>query len=219
MHEKLTYVTSTSQSYYQSVGVSTMPSWINLEGNKIAYFDDVTVPLKVYGIESKLSFLPKDDDYCHASGKKAKFWRKGMCFYNAVRRCNTKYLVWIDSDVVIHKKFNIEQFLPSDREIATCICPDGWHTETGFVIVNTENHLTKRWISEYRNYWYNGKLSTLRRPWDGAVFYDSIQKYDYRNLYKRESDKKPAGFTDTPLLEYMTHYSGKRRKELIGTAI
>ena len=52
MHEMLTYVTSTSQSYYQSVGVSTMPSWINLEGNKIELWEPVDSVLTAIGSET-----------------------------------------------------------------------------------------------------------------------------------------------------------------------
>jgi len=216
VEKDITYVSSTSQSYYSTVGKFTIPSWKYLAGKKIVFFDDIVASLREYRIETRKSQLPTSDFYLNTKGKKEKFWRKGMCFYNAVQTCETKYLVWLDSDVLIHKQIDIKKFLPHLGELVTCICPDGWHTETGFVIVDTEHSECAEWISEYKSYWYNGKISRLRKPWDGAVFFDSIQNYNYRNLYARTSNQKPAGFTDTPLLEYMTHFSGKQRKKLIG---
>jgi hypothetical protein len=88
------------------------------------------------------------------------------------------------------------------------------HAETGFVFLNRKHPDFKKWLNEYKSAWYNGLIDKVPRPWDGYIFYETIKDYPHINLSKNTM-KGPQGFDDTELLEYMFHYSGKHRKDMI----
>lgn len=211
----ITVVTSFSERYYDNVAQYSMPSWKYIEGRKIALVDKGFCPQleNIEVVNSDIAFDPKDP-YFQTTGKKLKFWRKGMCFAWAAANVKTDYLLWLDSDVKLHKEFNFDQFRPDDNTLATMISADRSHAETGFVFLNRKHPQFNKWLSEYKNGWYNGLIDQVPAPWDGYIFWATIKDYPHRNLAK-DTVKGPQGFEDTDLLEYMFHYSGKGRKHLI----
>jgi hypothetical protein len=211
----VTYVTSFSEKYFNSTAQYSLPSWKHFKGDKIAMVDGTFSPaftdIKI--ISSDVAF-DKNDIYFQTTGKKLKFWRKGMCFAWAAKNIKTDYLVWIDSDVKAYKDFDFEKFKPDDSILATMISANKSHAETGFVIMNRKHPSFENWLYEYKNGWYNGLIDQVPAPWDGYIFWETIKNYPHINLAKN-TIKGPQGFEDTDLLEFMFHYSGKGRKHLI----
>ena len=211
----ITFVTSFSERYYEAIAQYSLPTWSLLEGRKIAMIDRGFSPAlgDIEVINSDIAFDPADP-YFNTTGKKLKFWRKGMCFAWAAKNVTTDYLVWLDSDVKIFSSPDFEKFKPNSDTLATMISADHRHAETGFVFLNRKHKDFEKWINEYQNGWYNGLIDKLPRPWDGHMFYETIKTYPHVNLAKH-TERDPQGFEDTDLLEYMFHYSGKHRKEMI----
>lgn len=211
----ITFVTSFSQRYYEEVAQYSLPTWKFLLGRKIVLVDGNFNP-KLENIEiinSDIAFN-KDDPYFQTTGKKFKFWRKGMCFAWAAENIDSDYIVWLDSDVKLFKEPDFEKFKPNENVLATMISADLSHAETGFVFLNKKHPDFKKWLAEYKTGWYNGLIDKIPRPWDGYMFYETIKNYPHINLAKN-TVKGPQGFEDTDLLEYMFHYSGKHRKNMI----
>lgn len=214
----ITYATSFSERYYNSTAQYSLPSWKHFNGQKIAMIDGQFSPQLdgITVVSSDLAFDPADQ-YFQTTGKKLKFWRKGMCFAWLLQTIDSDYTVWIDSDVKAHKDFDFEKFKPDSNTLATMISANRSHAETGFVIINRRHPQFEQWLSEYKNGWYNGLIDTVPAPWDGYIFWATIKDYPHVNLAK-DTMKGPQGFEDTELLEYMFHYSGKGRKHLIKDA-
>lgn len=211
----ITFVTSFSEKYYNKTAKYSVETWKHLQGRKIAIADNGFDP-DLPGIEviNTNTIIDSRDQYWKATGKKHKFWLKGMCFAWACENVVTDYIVWLDSDVKIFKPVDFEKFKPTDDIIATMISADLSHAETGFVFINRKHPEFKKWLDEYKAGWYNGLIDQVPRPWDGHIFYYTIKDYPHRNL-ANNTERHPQGFEDTDLLEYMFHYSGKDRKHLI----
>jgi hypothetical protein len=212
-----TWVTSFGPSYYESVARYNLPGWSLLEGRKVAIVDDwldFTWP----GIETQDSSpaYPSISDPHWALGgtKKGKFWKKGRCFLWALRNFDTRYVIWLDSDVRINSTPDLSRFIPREGEVASIICGNLKQAESGFVIVDRQHSLFESWTQVYEQAWYNGVVDTLHRPWDNDVLWYAVKDLPHRNLSKSVR-KSPQGFEDTDLLDYMFHYSGKRQKDLI----
>lgn len=106
----ITFVTSFSERYYNSVAQYSLPSWKFLQGKKIALIDDKFSPIleDIKIVSGDMVFEP-NDSYFQTTGKKLKFWRKGMCFAWAAKHVDTDYMIWLDSDVKIFKEPNFEK--------------------------------------------------------------------------------------------------------------
>lgn len=214
--DNITIVTSFSEKYYEKVGQYTLPTWSKLSGKKLVLSDRGFVPSGYTDIEfvdSSVAFLP-NDPYLLSSGKKLKFWRKGMCVAWAARNVTTDYMLWLDSDVKVFSDLPYERVLPGDDILSTLICADNRHAETGFVLINRKHPEFENWVKSYRNAWYDGTIETLYAPWDGFVYWETMRNRPHINLAQK-TDRGAQGFEDTMLTEFMFHYSGKGRKHLV----
>jgi hypothetical protein len=79
MTKDITWITSFSQLYFDSVAKYNLPGWALLEGNKIAMVDDMpgfTYP-GITVIDSAPAYPDKSDPHWAIGGtKKGKFWKK-----------------------------------------------------------------------------------------------------------------------------------------------
>ena len=211
------WVTSFGRGYYEAVARYNLPRWSLLEGRKVAMVDDWP-DFAWPGIETQDStpaYPGRDDPHWALGGtKKGKFWKKGRCFLWALRNFNTRYVIWLDSDVRVNSTPDLSRFAPREGEVASIICGNLKQAESGFVIVDRHHALFDSWTQIYEQAWYNGIVDTLHRPWDNDVLWYAVKDLPHRNLSKSVR-KSPQGFEDTDLLDYMFHYSGKRQKDLI----
>jgi len=212
-----TWVTSFSQTYYNTVAQYNLPTWSLLEGRKVAMVDDMQ-GWQYPGIEvmdAAPAYPGRDDPHWAMGGtKKGKFWKKGRCFLWAIRNFSTRYVIWLDSDVRVNSAPDLSRFAPAPGDVVTLICGNLKQAESGFVIVDRAHELFDTWTNVYEQAWYNGVVDTLHRPWDNDVLWYAVKDLPHRNLSKSVR-KSPQGFEDTDLLDYMFHYSGKRQKDLI----
>lgn len=213
----ITWVTSFSQSYFDSVAKYNLPGWELLDGPKVVMAENMpgfTYP-GVEVVDAAPAYPdPNDPHFAIGGGKKGKFWRKGKCFLWAIRNLKTRYVIWLDSDVKVNSKPDLSRFMPEEGQVATIICGNLKQAESGFVIIDTHHPLFESWTKVYEEAWYNGIVDTLHRPWDNDVLWYAVKELPHRNLSKSVK-KSPQGFEDTDLLDYFYHYSGKRQKDLI----
>lgn len=215
--DEITWVTSFGPLYYESVARYNLATWQHLEGHKVAMVDDM--PGFVYSgieiIDAAPAYPGREDPHWAIGGtKKGKFWKKGRCFLWALRNFQTRYVIWLDSDVKVHARPELARFEPNEHQVASIICGNLKQAESGFVIVDRLHHLFDSWTQIYEQAWYNGIVDTLHRPWDNDVLWYAVKNLPHRNLSKSVK-KSPQGFEDTDLLDYMYHYSGKRQKDLV----
>jgi hypothetical protein len=215
MINDITWITSFNQIYYDNVAKYNLPTWDHLEGNKLLMVENMpSFKHKDAKIVDASVAYPKDDMHWSISGKKHKFWKKGKCFIWALRNIDTRYLIWLDSDVKVFSKPDLTRFMPEEGQVGTIICGNLKQAESGFVIIDRHHPSMSKWLKEYEEAWYNGIVDTLHRPWDNDVLWYVLKNLPHRNLSK-SVQKSPQGFEDTDLLDYMYHYSGKRQKELV----
>lgn len=215
MNYDVTWVTSFSKLYYDSVAKYNLDGWSLLEGKKIALVDDMP-DLRIKGIEviNANSAYPANDEYWSIKGKKHKFWRKGKCFIWALKNLSSRYVIWLDSDVKIFSAPDLSRFMPTEDQVGTLICGNLKQAESGFVIIDRHHPLFESWLKVYEEGWYNGIIDTLHRPWDNDMLWYAVKNLPHRNLSKSVKSS-PQGFEDTDLLDYMFHFSGKSRKALV----
>lgn len=214
-YNDFTWVTSFGPLYYENVAKYNIPGWSHLKGRKIALVDgNMNINLGDIEIIDSTPAYPKKDMYWAIGGKKHKFWIKGKCFIWALQNSNTRYVIWLDSDVKILNEPNLEKYMPRDGEVASIICGNLRQAESGFVLVDTHHELFDSWLKKYEEAWYNGIIDTLHRPWDNDVLWYAVKDLPHRNLSKSVK-KAPQGFEDTDLLDSFFHYSGKGRKHMV----
>jgi hypothetical protein len=216
MSHDITWLTSFSQPYYDSVAQYNLPGWSLLDGPKVIMAENM--PGFAYPgidvIDAAPAYPGKDDPHWQISGKKHKFWKKGKCFLWAIRNFKTRYVIWLDSDVRVNAKPDLSRFMPEEGQVASIICGDLKQAESGFVIIDTQHPLFESWTKVYEEAWYNGVVDTLHKPWDNDVLWYAVKNLPHRNLSKSVR-RSPQGFEDTDLLDYFYHYSGKAQKHLI----
>ena len=212
---EITWITSFNSVYFESVAKYNLPTWKFLEGNKLVMVENMP-SFKYDGITviDAAPAYPSEDIHWSISGKKHKFWKKGKCFIWALRNINTRYLIWLDSDVKVFSTPELSRFMPDERQVGTIICGNLKQAESGFVIIDRHHPSMPQWLKQYEEAWYNGIVDTLHRPWDNDVLWYVLKNLPHKNLSK-SVQKSPQGFEDTDLLDYMYHYSGKRQKELV----
>lgn len=216
MNYDITWITSFNQIYYDNVAQYNLPGWALLDGPKIAIVENMP-GFKYDGIQvidAAPAYPGKDDPHWSISGKKHKFWKKGKCFLWAIRNLESRYIIWLDSDVKVNSTPDLSRFMPAEGQVASIICGDLKQAESGFVIIDTQHLLFDSWTEVYEQAWYNGIVDTLHKPWDNDVLWYAVKNLPHRNLSKSVR-KHPQGFEDTDLLDYMYHYSGKAQKHLI----
>ncbi len=218
-NKEITWVTSFGKIYWEGVAQYNLPTWKYLKGRKIAIVDnnmrlDDFPDIEVWDSEPA---YPKNDKYLdkkEVGGKISKFWKKGKCFVHALRKVESRYVIWLDSDVKVFSEPDLSRFMPEEGQLGSIICGNLIQAESGFVIIDRHHKDFESWLKSYEDGWYNGLIWTLHRPWDNDVLWATIKNLPHKNLSKSVK-KSPQGFEDTDLLDYMFHYSGKARKEQV----
>lgn len=216
----ITWITSCNSKMYETqIYGKCLDSWINIPGKKVLYAEDT--------FSHKL-FETRNLNHDQIFGKGAKrFYNKALSIYNGLNSCDTKFLVWLDSDIEILK--SLDFFPDVEKSIATMFYPfpenirkdlpksvkHDFGADTGIVIFNLDK-LEKNFKEDYIDYWRNpNKLYDLYAPKDTWVLCDLIyQKFEYENLIV-DYKEYPIGsnyFEFTKFKDYFFHYIGKHQK-------
>jgi hypothetical protein len=132
-----------------------------------------------------------------------------------------EYLVWIDADVITHKKVteeDLKAWLPGDR-IASYLGRKDWSSsETGFIIFNMKNG-GREFIKAWKEMYLNDEILTFPE-WTDAYAFDMLaarfNKTNNKDIFWNLSQGLEGRdvFEASPLGTHMTHFKGPRKSEI-----
>lgn len=228
--EQITWVSTIDAARYNWAYRYAIDSWHLLPGRRILFLDgEATVRPE---IETQDFWLTVDRDKSHwlqqPRPKKAhRFWFKGHTIYHALKQKFTRYVVWIDADVLVTKSMpagmiTTDGYAFAMMEFKHSLFPEGhsWGRaiESGFQIFDTEHYQIDAIAEEYYAFWETGKIFELFRPYDSWVSTAVSKQHSFLNLVKYNNEKRFIGentFLYTDFADYMIHFLGKGNKEQI----
>lgn len=217
----ITWVSTISQSRYPAYS-SCINTWDKLPGRKIMFTEGNFTPIDAVEVVDFNDIIFDDCKWLSKKrpNKATRFWFKGMTIYNALKKKYSRYVIWIDADVMVLEtpKLNLDL---QDRPFAAMHFINGGINatpgiESGLMIFDTEHPDIDSLAEEYISYWEEEKLFDLRRPYDTCVIDEIAKKYGFLNLVPANTKKLIPGsnsFEYTDLAKYLIHYIGKNNKD------
>lgn len=133
-----------------------------------------------------------------------------------------EYLIWMDADVITKKSVPwdaIKVWLPEGDQMISYLGRKDWpHSETGFLVFKL-NSVGLTFIKDDWLGYYTGDDLLKEEQWHDAWAFDLARssRFDlYRNLSEGVVGRDV--FEASPLGEYMEHYKGPRKAELLPQA-
>jgi len=217
---KICWVTSFNEKYFNYVGKISLPTWVHLTGDKffLCEVNPAQIPSYANKIDIRqdlINFHPEMQKDIERKAKKAfKFFKKAFSIWYALERLSKDYdyVIWLDTDAIIQKPFDLTTLLPGDDELFSTIIRGAHGCDSGFVAFNTQHKNFKNFPTEYINYYIEGRIWEMHNPWDAYILEDFSKREQIKNLYIGNRDDGSCGFQDTELWEYVNHYWGKKGK-------
>ena len=221
--KKICWITGINKIYYETISKETLKRWELLPGDKAVIVDSLFSTYdciyKTFDATNgyKLLDTEKVNQIATKGGKYYKFFKKAVSFWYGLKLLGNQYdyIIWLDSDVIIEKSFNVEKWLPNEYELYSTILKTKG-PDSGFVAVNTSHSQYEQFVDDYINYYIEDKILNLRHPWDAYIVEDYTKQANVKNLWKgtcKNKDDTTCGFGDTELEGVLTHYWGKRSKK------
>jgi hypothetical protein len=224
MNEKETvWVSTISESRYPTYA-PCINTWDKLPGRKIMFAEGSFSPIDAVEV---VDFKDIVFDNCKWLSKKrpnkaTRFWFKAMTIYHALKEKYSRYIVWIDADVMVIESPVLDVDLQGNPFAAMHFVNGGVGAtpgiESGLMIFDTEHPEIDILAEEYISFWEEEKLFDLRRPYDTCVIDEIAQKYGFLNLVPENTKKLVPGsnsFEYTELAKYLIHHIGKDNKEIL----
>lgn len=131
----------------------------------------------------------------------------------------SEYMIWIDADVITKKQVTwevIKEWLPTKLGGVAYLGRKDWpHSETGFLIFDLykTNFFFRDWLSLY----HDEDLDRLLKEeqWHDAWAFDLARERACQLDNLSEGISGRDVFEQSPLGQYMEHYKGPRKQELI----
>ena len=128
------------------------------------------------------------------------------------------YIIWLDSDVIVDNIFDPELYLPDSDQLFSTIFKHDRLPDSGFAAFSTKHKDYNLFVNDYISYYFDGRIYSLRNPWDNYILEDYAKNKNIKNLWKGITTTKTdatCGFTDTELEDNLTHHWGKKNKRKI----
>ncbi len=178
------------------------------------------VPVKASQVESLYKFKY---DYRYDA---VRFAFKAFSYQKSLKELElgTRFVGWIDSDVVCLRDFNLSglsEMLPRTGEIASylgrTVFPQPTpYSECGFLAFDYQNEVARAFIDDFISMYETGEIF-LNPEWHDCIAFDVIRHryqlrgYAFRNLSGQYHDNEHP-FIKSPLGRYFDHLKGPRRK-------
>ena len=241
-----TFVTSLNKEYWTSTSKTNLQSWdknLTDVADIVIYSEDdidlsgfssrVTVKNLYQLCPELVEFKNKhaqDPHYNGQVGRKLegsskafkwnaiKFAHKTFAIFAEAKQHQTRTIVWLDADVLVHKPLTTEylkELFPPDKAISYLGRPEAYD-ECGLMSYNLQHNLTKEFLSKFEDQYLTG-LDHLRETHDSWVFYQLRLGYNdqslFHNLNPTPKDNK-SPFNNSGINEYMVHTKGKNKERL-----
>ena len=122
-----------------------------------------------------------------------------------------RYVVWLDGDVVIKKKFGV-RFIKRllDGEMCAYLGRERSYTETGFIAFDTHHPDFPEFKKLYRN-WYDLRYIFMLPYWIDCMAFDASKHGLSGKNLTPEGKGMMDVFVTSPLAPYMDHDKGLRK--------
>jgi hypothetical protein len=141
-----------------------------------------------------------------------KFSRQGFIPWDALVRCETRYLAWFDADVITKKPVPegwLEKLLPEGKSVAY-LGREPKHSEIGFQLYDTAQPQVSVMLRIFRNLYALETVFELKE-WHSAFAWDHAR----RQAHVLAHNLTPGGhgnvWVDSPLWQNTDHLKGKRK--------
>ena len=155
-----------------------------------------------------------------------KFAHKVYAIKKQLEKNASDYLIWLDSDVVTIKNFNMN-FLDSlinDKNYLSYLGRDhiNFHSECGFLIFNTKHNLHDEfWLN--MSEMYDHGLLFHEKEWHDSYIFDvvrlkleknGLKNFNISNLGLKKTIETLNVFDNSVLGEFMIHFKGNRKNNI-----
>lgn len=141
-----------------------------------------------------------------------KFSKKVFALHIAERNTSGGRLIWLDADTVVKRPIQLDlvnQLNPPGYAISY-FDRSPYHSECGFVIYNLDVIGTRKFIEDFANLYYSGRVFELWEWHDSWVF-DWLRKQSGLQCYAIPHKKSGEPIRDSVLGEYLDHLKGNRK--------
>jgi hypothetical protein len=228
--DNITWISTIDADKYNAHYRNAIDTWHLLPGRKILFLDGESEVIPEIEVIDFWKTIDKDLSIWLSKPRPKKahrFWFKGHTIYHALKEKYSKYVIWLDADVLVEKSPTIEMLDIGNypfamMEFKHSLYPEGHllgrAIESGLQIFNTSHSDIDKIRDDYYNYWESGEIFDLYKPYDGWVSTAISKKYNFLNLVNVTHEKRFVGentFKYTKFKDYMIHFLGKHNKEEI----
>ena len=228
-------ITSFNKNYYDMIGKDCVESFITHWDTSLSltcYVENFRLPEQ--DRIKQIDFSELNPDYkwfqqdINLSNSVKKFSKKAYSFIHAMEHSHSKWIVWIDADVVTIKNLPLHHILdilkPGHLSMYMGVTytedkagvPGNWLVpETGLFAVNTGHRRFTEFKNEYCRRYFERDNSGLRRFYDNDVFGAALNLVPTArvvDLSKKFSKPYKTPLPHTVLGEYLKHYKAKHSK-------
>jgi len=199
-------------------------TWNKIPYKKVMFSEDLLLLESFETIDLKK--IINDTGFFSSKKRKGvvrRFYFKAISIHWALKNINSRFIVWLDSDVDVLKELTV--FPKFDGQFASLFyadsaeiekTPEFYHNgglDTGMIIFDKEK-LANEFADEYINYWHLETIFNLKKAKDAFVLKDLSTKYQASNLITNYKFI-PSGsnyFSQTIFDEYLHHNIGRGNK-------
>jgi len=155
-----------------------------------------------------------------------KFAHKVYAIKKQLEKCSSKYLIWLDSDVVTIKNIEINflNSLINDQNYLSYLGRDhiNFHSECGFLIFNTQHDLHNQfWIN--MSQMYEQGLLFNEKEWHDSYIFDvvrlrmgteGLKNFNISKIGLKNTKDTLNVFDNSILGEFMIHFKGNKKNNI-----
>mgnify|MGYP003344957668 CR=1 FL=1 len=228
-------ITSVNQQYWDIIGRDSIQSWLqhwSTDFRLTVYVEEFTLPLVSDRIQ-QIGFQDLDPDYSvlqqeswHPSVR--RFAKKAYSFIHAMQHSRSRWIIWLDADVITQQRVNWALWQPLLRKDFLCTYmgvtyttdkqgnPGHWLVpETGVFAVNQRHSLYQRFRDEYCRRYRERDCQDLRRFYDNDVFGAAVKCLPdamVNDLCRDLTKHYKTPLKHTVLGPYLSHFKAKHSK-------
>lgn len=146
-----------------------------------------------------------------------RFSHKIAALLAANERMNSRYLVWMDGDIVTHSPVTLEvlnRWAPKDGQWISWLERRKVYPECGFYIIDRDHPRHREMLQALRKMYDGDELFTLPEWHDSYVLWEVVKRSGVgtKNLSGTIGTRTHHPFVNSELGSYMDHLKGKRKQ-------
>ena len=225
---KYAFISSMNELYYNKCGHLMLESFskINLDYKLHLYNENFSpqynnVILQGWELGNEYN---KFQSLWPSKSTVSKFSKKGFSIIHAMHNIECDYLIWIDADCKITKKFDQTLLDQVANENVLSSHFSVWHDkngkryhscETGFFVLNTHHPLFEDFRNTYKNIYVNQESDNLRRFYDGEVYGETVSRLTGKWMNNLNTRNHKTPMPRSIVKDYLTHFKGKSLKNKV----